>query len=130
MQPSAKQTLIATFVVCLAMTTAWSQSAGGDVEHPTDIPQTDIDIILTCATGRPNDGLDKYRSGNSVLVVRGRAAYGLEVREIRWEHGHFVISLAAPEPVARLFVPEAYFTFIAKAPAITEIRCIEPAMLL
>ncbi|MDR1850114.1 MAG: hypothetical protein LBQ75_08740 [Zoogloeaceae bacterium] len=107
-------------------TSAWGQAVDrAEMEQTVDIAQSDIQKMLDCAARYPNDGLDRYRSGILFLVPRDRRVYGLETRAIFWEKeaGRFVIQIAAPEPVARLYIPDAAFDFVPVAPALTEIRC-------
>jgi len=106
-------------------TNVYAQAAHVDVEAWVDISPSEIQQVLTCDATQPGDGLDRFRSRVPTVVARGRSVYGLEMRAIYWEKepGRFVIQVAAPEPVARIFIPEDRFHFVSVAPAITEIRC-------
>jgi len=107
----------------LGMAPAVAQVAHADVEEWVDISPAEIQQALACDRAQPDESLDRFKSRKPTVVARGRAVYGLEMRAIYWESERFVIQIAAPEPVARLFIPESAFDFAPIAPAITEIRC-------
>jgi len=107
----------------LGMAPAVAQAAHADVEEWVDISPAEIQQALTCDRTQLDNSLDRFKSRKPTVVARGRSVYGLEMRAIYWESERFVIQIAAPEPVARLFIPETTFDFAPVAPAITEIRC-------
>jgi hypothetical protein len=108
----------------LCATSAHAQAAHVDVEEWVAMTQAEVETALTCKPDA-KDGLQRFRNAAPVVVARNLRVYGLEMRAIYWEkkRRRYVIQVAAPENVARIFIPEKQYEFLSVAPAITEIRC-------